>query len=80
MHDVAGGEVLSGILVEGLVELADELLEDRSHRGIVNCVRMELHLRITEPLHHEEQKTRLVELADRVVEVEVVQHVPACLG
>ena len=74
MDDVAGGEVLAGVLVQRLVELADELLEDRAHRGVVDRVGVEVHLRIAEPLHHLEQESRLVELGDGVVEVELLQH------
>ena len=74
MDDVAGGEVLAGVLVQRLVELADELLEDRAHRGVVDRVGVEVHLRIAEPLHDLEQQARLVELRDGVVEIELLQH------
>ena len=35
LHDVARGEVFSGLLVVLLVEAADELLEDGAHRVVV---------------------------------------------
>ena len=74
VDDIAGGEVLAGVLVQRLVELPDELLEDRAHREVVDLVRVEIHLRIAEPLHDQEQQSRLVELGDGVVEVELLQH------
>ena len=74
MDHVAGGEVLAGVLFQRLVELPDELLEDGAHGEVVDRVRVEIHLRIAEPLHHLEQETRLVELGDGVVEVELLQH------
>ena len=74
MDHVAGGEVLAGVLFQRLVELPDELLEDRAHGEVVDRVRVEIHLRIAEPLHHLEQETRLIELGDGVVEVELLQH------
>ena len=36
VNDVPGGEVLTGVLVQRLVELPDQLLEDRAHGGIVD--------------------------------------------
>jgi hypothetical protein len=32
--------VLAGVLVQRLVELADQLLEDRAHRRVVDFVRV----------------------------------------
>ena len=74
MDDVTGGEVLARVLVQRLVELPDEFLEDCAHRRVVHLVRVETHLRIAEPLDHQEQEPGLVELRDGVVEVEVLQH------
>jgi hypothetical protein len=76
MDDVAGGEVLARILVQGLVELPDQLLEDRPHRGVVDHVGMQVD--VLEALHHLEQESRFVELADRVVEVETSPAPRAC--
>ena len=42
--------VLTGVFVQRLVELADELLEDRAHRGVVDRVGVQVHLRVAEPL------------------------------
>ena len=64
--------MLSGVLVQRFVELADQLLEDRSHRRVVDHVRVQIHL--LEALEHLEQEPGLVELADGVVEVELLQH------
>ena len=72
MHDISRREVLAGILVQRLVELPDQLLEDRAHRGVVDLVRVQVD--VLEALEHLEQQPRLVELADRVVEVELLQH------
>ena len=74
MDDVTGGEVLTRVLVQRLVELSDELLKDSAHREVVDHVWVEVHFRIAEPLHDLEQKPRLVELGDGVVEVELIQH------
>ena len=74
VNDVARREVLPGVLVQRFVELADELLEDRAHREVVDRVRVQIHPRIGEPLHDLEQETRLVELGDGVVEVELLEH------
>ena len=72
MDDVARREVLAGVLVQRLVELADQLLEDRAHRRVVDLVGMQVD--VLEPLQHLEQQPGLVELADGVVEVELLQH------
>ena len=72
VHHVARREVLARVLVQRLVELPDQLLEDRAHRGVVDPVRVQVD--VLEALEHLEQQPRLVELADRVVEVELLQH------
>jgi len=72
MHDVARGEVFAGILVERLVELPDELLEDRAHRRVVDHVRVQVD--VLEALEHLEQEPSLVQPADGVVDVELLQH------
>ena len=72
VHDVAGREVLAGVLVQRLVELAEQLLEDRAHGRVVDLVRVQVD--ILEALEHLEQEPRFVELADGVVEVEPLQH------
>ena len=74
MDDVAGREVLARVLVQRLVELPDELLEDCAHGEVVDDVRVEVHLGVAEALHDQEEQARLVELADGVVEVELLQH------
>ena len=72
VHDVARREVLAGVLVQRLVELPDQLLEDRAHRRVVDLVRVQVD--VLEALQHLEEQPRLVELADGVVEVELLQH------
>ena len=67
-------EVLAGVLVKRLVELPDQLLEDRPHGRVVDRVGMEVQR--PEPLHDLVQQLRLVELADRVVEVEPLDDLP----
>ena len=74
MDNVPGREVFARVLVQRLVELADELLEDRAHREVVDLVRMKVHLRVAEPLQDLEEQSRFVQFRDRVVEVELLQH------
>jgi hypothetical protein len=74
VDDVAGREVLARVLVQRLVELPDQLLEDRPHHGVRDPVRVEVDLR--ELLHDLEEEPGLVELRDRVVEVELLDHLP----
>ena len=66
-------EVLAGVLVQRLVELADELLEDGAHRRVVDGVGVEVDLGVAEA-HDLEEQARLVELRDGVVEVELLEH------
>ena len=42
MHHVAGREVPTRVLVQRLVELADQLLEDRPHRRVVDLLGMQV--------------------------------------
>ena len=73
MHHVARGEVFAGILVQGLVELADQLLEDRPHLGIGDFVGVEVY--VLEALEDLVQQLRFLQLVDGVVEPKVLQHV-----
>lgn len=54
VNHVARREVLARILVQPLVELPDQLLEDRPHRRIVDRVRMQID--VLEPFHDLEQE------------------------
>ena len=74
MDHIPGREVFARVLVEGLVEPADQLLEDRSHRRVVHLVGMEVDL--AEAFQHLKEQSSLVELADRVVEVEPLDDLP----
>ena len=74
VDDVARREVLAGVLVQRLVELANEFLEDGAHRRVVHRVGVQVDLRVAEPLHDLEEQARLVELRDGVVEVELLEH------
>ncbi len=74
MHDVSRRKVFARVLVQRLVELPDQLLEDGSHRWVVDLLRMQIDL--LEPLQHLEQQPGLVQLADGVVEIELLQHFP----
>ena len=56
MDHVPGCEVFTGVFVEGLVEPADQLLEDRPHRRVVHDVRMEIDL--AEALQYLEEQGR----------------------
>ena len=69
---------LSGVLVQRFVEPADELLENRAHRRVVDLVWMEVYA--PEPLQHLEEESRFVEPADGVAEVEPLQHLPHVLA
>ena len=63
-----------GVLVQSFVELPNELLEDRAHRGIVDVVGMEIY--ILESLHDAEEEPPLFQHADRVPEPECLQYLP----
>ncbi len=79
--DLARGEVLAGVLVEGLIELADQFLEDVAHLNVGDLVRVQVYG--AEALHHLEEQARLIELGDGVVEVELFEdftHVGAEAG
>ena len=78
MDHVARSEVLAGVLVQCLVEAPDQLFEDRAHGRVVDQVGVQIDA--LEPLHHLKQQTRLVELADGVVEVEFLQHLAHVLA
>src|SRR6266850_7578958 len=72
MYNIPGRKVLAWVLVERLVELAQQFLKDGPHRGVIDPVRVHVH--VFEALKHLEQQPCLVELADRVVEIEPLQH------
>ena len=72
MHDISRREVLARIFVQRFVELPDQLLEDRAHRGVVDPIRVQLD--VLETLQHLEEKSRLVELADGIIEIEFLQY------
>src|SRR5207247_1005969 len=44
MDDVTGREVLARVLVQRLVELPDQLLEDRPHRGVIDHVGLQVQV------------------------------------
>ena len=44
VDDIAGREVLARVLVQRFVELPDQLLEDRPHRGVVDLVGVQVHV------------------------------------
>jgi hypothetical protein len=70
--------MLAGVFVQGLVKPADQLLEDDPHRRVVHAVRVQVN--VPEPLQHLEEQPRLVELADRVVEIEALDHLAHVLA
>jgi hypothetical protein len=59
-----------GFLVQRLIELADKLFEDRPHRRVIDLVGVQID--VLETFEDLEEQTRLVELADRIVEVELL--------
>ncbi len=70
--------MLTGILVQGFVELADQLLKDRPHHRVWHAIWMKID--VLEPLHHLEEQTGLCEPSDRVVEIKLFQHVAHLLA
>jgi hypothetical protein len=78
MHDVARREVLAGVLVQRFVEPPDQLFEDRPHCGVVDLVRVQID--VLEALQNLEQQSRLIEPADRVVEIEPLDHLAHVLA
>jgi len=74
MHDITRREVFAGVFIQRFIKLPYQLLEDSPHRGVVDPMRMQVH--VLESLQHLEQQTCLVELADGVVEVELFEHLP----
>ena len=78
VDDVAWREVLAGVLIQRLVELADQFLEDRAHRRVVDPVGVQVH--VLEALEHLEQQPGLIQSADRVVEVESLEHLTHVLA
>ena len=53
VDDVARSEVLAGIFVQRLVEAADQLLKDNTHRRVVHPIGMQVD--VPEPLQHLEE-------------------------
>ena len=76
--DLARGEVLAGVLVERLVERADQFLEDGAHLVVGDRVGVQVDR--LEALHHQEEQPGLVQLGDGVVEVELLQHLAHVVG
>ena len=76
--DLTRREVLARVLVHRLIELPEQLLEDVAHLQVRDLVRVEVD--VLELLQHQEQQSGLVQLADRVAEVELLQHLPHVVG
>ena len=76
--DLTRREVLARVLVHRLVELPEQLLEDVAHLQVRDLVRVEVD--VLELLQHQEQQAGLVQLADRVAEVELLEHLPHVVG
>jgi len=60
--------------MRGVRRAAAALLEDGAHGVVGHRVRVQVDL--AEALHHLEQQAGVVELGDRVVEVELLDHLP----
>ena len=78
LNHLSRGEVLPGIFVEGLVELADEFLEDEAHLLVGNLVWMEL--RALKPIDHLVKKTRVLKPLNCVAELELLDHLSHVRG
>lgn len=72
VHHVTRREVLARVLIERLVELAEQLLEYRAHVCVGDPVRVQV--RVLELLDDLKQEPSFIELADGVVEVELLEH------
>ena len=77
-NDFAGREVLAGVLVHRLAELADQLLEDVTHLQVRHAVGVEVD--VLEPLGGQEEQAGLFELGDGVVEVELLDDLAHVVG
>ncbi len=76
-HDVARGEVLTRRLVGAFREAPDQLLEDEAHVVVADGLRAQVgggHL-----LHDLEEQVGLVELADELAELEVLEDLAGVL-
>ena len=76
-HDVARGEVLAGRLVGAFRKAPDQLLEDEAHVVVADGLGAEVrggHL-----LHDLEEQVGLVELADELAELEVLEDLAGVL-
>ena len=74
-HGVARRPVLAGLLVVLLVELADQLLEDRAHRVVVDAGRREVDVGIEELVDQRAEGVGLGQRRELVAELEVVEDV-----
>ena len=86
-HGIARGPVLAGLLIVLLVEAADQLLEDRAHRVVIQAgvldravavadrVGAEVHVLRQELLDQRAERVGLRELRDQVAKLEVLQNV-----
>ena len=74
-HGVARGPVLARLLVVLLVELADQLLEDRPHRVVVDAGRREVDVGVEELVDQRADGIGLRQRLELVAELEVVEDV-----
>src|SRR5208337_5366413 len=86
LHGIARRPVLAGFLVVGLVEAADQLLENRAHGMIVEAgmlyrtitiqdrLRAEIDRGIEEFLDERAERIGLGQLRDLVAELEIIQN------
>src|SRR5437763_5464126 len=64
-------EVFTRILIQSLVEFADEFLEDITHFQVRNFIGVKVY--VLKFLHHEKEKTSLLELCDGIIEFKLLQ-------
>ena len=74
VHDVARGEVLTGSVVGGFGEAADQLLEDQAH--LVVAVGLGAEVRAGKALDDLVKQVGVVELFQEVLEAEVLEDLP----
>ena len=77
LDDLARGEVLTGGLVGGFGEAADELLEHEAHLDVADGLRVEVDR--GEVLGDVVEQVRAVQLLERLVELEALEDVPGVL-
>jgi len=78
VDDIARGEVLTGRLIGAFGELADQLLEDDAHAPVADVIRAQALN--GKALHHLVEQVGVVQLLDKVLELEVLEDLACVLA